>query len=71
MKEIIGAIALIVAFAVPLTNMYIALSQPGPLFVVDYDESCETLCAKMTFSNKRFAMTREEYRKWQIEQANL
>lgn len=71
MKEIIFGIALIIAFAVPMTNMYIALSKPGPMFIVDYDESCETLCAKMTFSNKGFAMTREEYRKWQIEQANL
>jgi len=71
MKDIIGAIVVIVAFAVPLTHMYIAFSKPGPLFIVDYDESCETLCAKVTFGNKGFAMTREEYRRWQAEQANL
>lgn len=41
----------------------------GPMFIVEYDENCETLCAKTSFGNKRFAMTREEYRQWQIKQA--
>lgn len=68
MKDILFGIAVVAVFAVLFTNMYLIVSKPGPLFVVDYDESCETLCAKVTFRNKKFAMTREEYRRWQAEQ---
>jgi hypothetical protein len=39
----------------------------GPIFIVEYDESCETLCAKVMFENKDFAMTREEYTRWEAE----
>jgi hypothetical protein len=46
-----------------------AIDHKGPMFVVDYDESCQTLCAKVSFGNKSIAMTREEYRQWQIKQA--